>query len=222
LTAQERPLAARPPSACRLPNKLLLGISSGLRNPNGLWSTIAADKAREEAHDEVKVAADKVTETLRNEPDLTLPYLWDYTHKQLAWYHRIAISQARSSFYTAQVASGAGFGILVYLAFLAANTKTTTGAITAGAFGAVSAALAGYISRTLVASQKSTAKHLHSYFHQPLEFSRYLVVERLLANNRDRDPNKRAAIIGGIVQAVVAPDQASNLEQDKDQEPLGI
>jgi hypothetical protein len=141
---------------------------------------------------------------------LTLPALWEVTHSRLDLYHQIATGQARRSFLTAQVAIGAGFALLIAFAVLAAETQTTAGAITTAALGAVSAALAGYISRTFVRSQESAAAHLRAYFDQPLDFSKYLAAERLLASNADLDGDKRAAILTALVQAIVAPSPSAN------------
>lgn len=135
---------------------------------------------------------------------LTLPALWEVTHSRLDLYHQIATGQARRSFISAQVAVGAGFLLLITFAVLATQTHTTAGAITTAALGAVSAALAGYISRTFVRSQESAAAHLRAYFDQPLEFSKYLAAERLLASNAELDGDNRAAILTALVQAIVA------------------
>jgi hypothetical protein len=136
---------------------------------------------------------------------LTLSVQWQVTHSRLDLYHQIATTQARRSFLTAQVAIGAGFALLIAFAVLATRTQTTAGAITTAALGAVSAALAGYISRTFVRSQESAAAHLRAYFDQPLDFAKYLAAERLLTSNADLDDDKRAAIVTSLVQAIVAP-----------------
>jgi len=134
---------------------------------------------------------------------LTLPALWEVTHSRLDLYHTIATGQARRSFWTAQVAIAIGFMLLIFFAFLAVRASNTAGAITVGTLGAVSGALAGYISRTFVRSQESAAAHLHAYFDQPLEFSRYLAAERLLASNTKLPPDRRE-ILTILVEAIVA------------------
>lgn len=141
---------------------------------------------------------------------LTLPALWEVTHSRLDLYHRIATAQARRSFVTAQLAIGAGFALLVAFAILATQTRTTADAITTASLGAVSAALAGYISRTFVRSQESAAAHLRAYFDQPLEFSKYLAAERLLASNAELEGDKHAAILTALVQAIVTPSPSPN------------
>lgn len=137
---------------------------------------------------------------------LALPVLWDITQKRLELYHTIATRQARRSFLTAQLAIVAGFLLLITFAALATQVHTTASAITTAALGAVSAALAGYISRTFIRSQESAATHLRAYFDQPLEFSKYLAAERLLASasNTDLDGANRAAILTALVQAMVS------------------
>ncbi|MFE3486378.1 MULTISPECIES: RNA-binding domain-containing protein [Streptomyces] len=133
---------------------------------------------------------------------LTLSALWAVTHRRLDHYHTIALKQAAKSFRNAQIAMSFGFMLLVGFAAIAFWASTTAGAVVAGALGAVSAALAGYVSRTFVRSQETAAGHLRSYFDQPLEFSRYLAAERLIADAR-LDSGQRAEILGGLVQAMV-------------------
>jgi hypothetical protein len=129
-------------------------------------------------------------------------------------YHQIVTGQARRSFIAAQVAMGIGFVLLVVFAVLAAETKTTTAAIGAGGLGAVSAAFAGYISKTLIRSQESAASHLRAYFDQPLELSRYLAAERLLADAKDLTSQQRAAIVSSLVEAIATAGQQDGNAKD--------
>ena len=84
---------------------------------------------------------------------LALSALWEVTHSRIDFYHQIATGQARQSFAAAQLAAGVGFILIVFFAVLATLAHNSAGAITVGALGAVSAALAGYIGRTFVRSQ---------------------------------------------------------------------
>ncbi|MET7795805.1 TRADD-N-associated membrane domain-containing protein [Streptomyces decoyicus] len=137
------------------------------------------------------------------ESRLTLPELWTLTHRRLDHYHGIALGQAKQSFRNAQIAMGLGFLMLVTFVIVALNASTTAGSIVAGGLGAVSAALAGYVSRTFVRSQEASAGHLRAYFDQPLEFSRYLAAERLMADARLGE-EKRAEILSVLLQAMIA------------------
>jgi hypothetical protein len=134
---------------------------------------------------------------------LALSALWEVTHSRIDLYHQIATGQARQSFAAAQLAAGVGFILVVFFAVLATLAHNSAGAITAGALGAVSAALAGYIGRTFVRSQESAASNLRAYFDQPLEFSKYLAAERLLASAAELNPDSRASIVTEIVRAIV-------------------
>ncbi|MEU0408127.1 hypothetical protein ABZ307_09920 [Streptomyces griseorubiginosus] len=134
---------------------------------------------------------------------LTLSELWAVTHRRLDHYHGIALGQARQSFRNAQIAMGVGFTLLVAFVIVALNASTTAGSVVAGGLGAVSAALAGYVSRTFIRSQEAAAGHLRAYFDQPLEFSRYLAAERLLADAGLTD-EKRAEVLSLLVQAMIA------------------
>ncbi|AQS65953.1 TRADD-N-associated membrane domain-containing protein [Streptomyces pactum] len=138
---------------------------------------------------------------------LALPELWTLTHTRLDAYHEIALAQARRSFRNAQVAMGLGFALLLAFVFVALNASTTAGAVVAGGLGAVSAALAGYVSRTFVVSQTASAAHLRAYFDQPLEFARYLAAERIIMDC-GLDQAQRTEVLTSLVQAMVAPPAA--------------
>lgn len=112
--------------------------------------------------------------------ELDLPSLWQITQKRLDLYHEIATGQARRSFRNAQIAMSVGLLILAAAIGLSLDAKTTVASIVTGTLGGVGAALSGYIGRTFIRAQESTAEHLQSYFLQPLEFSRFLAAERLL------------------------------------------
>jgi hypothetical protein len=134
---------------------------------------------------------------------LALSELWAVTHRRLDHYHGIALGQAKQSFRNAQVAMGLGFALLVGFVIVALNASTTVGSIVAGGLGAVSAALAGYVGKTFIRSQEAAASHLRAYFDQPLEFSRYLAAERLMAD-AGLGEEKRAEILSLIVQTMIA------------------
>ncbi|MEW1630795.1 hypothetical protein AB0387_25975 [Streptomyces sp. NPDC089173] len=137
---------------------------------------------------------------------LGLPELWEATHARLDHYHGIATKQAETSFGNAQRAMIAGFGLLILFAGIALWASTTAVAIVAGGLGAVSAALAGYVAKTFIRSQEAAATHLRSYFDQPLELSRYLAAERLVADG-DLSQEQRGEILTALVQAMVAGPQ---------------
>ena len=138
---------------------------------------------------------------------LTLPALWAVTHSRLDLYHDIATGQARRSFRNAQAAMIIGFVLLVVFVFVALEASTTAGSVVAGGLGAVSAALAGFISRTFIKSQDTAATHLRAYFDQPLEFSRYLAAERLIVD-AGLTYEDRAKVLTNLVQAMASPPDA--------------
>lgn len=133
---------------------------------------------------------------------LALSDLWAVTHRRLDHYHGIALEQAAKSFRNAQAAMVLGFVLLIAFAAVGIFAKTSAGSVIAGALGAVSAGLAGYVSNTFVKSQETAAGHLRAYFDQPLEFSRYLAAERLIAEARLPE-DKRAEILSILVQAML-------------------
>ncbi|MFJ6643717.1 hypothetical protein ACIQMO_33760 [Streptomyces sp. NPDC091406] len=147
----------------------------------------------------------EVGEAARRSP-LELAALWEATHARLDLYHQIATGQAKTSFRNAQIAMGAGFLLLILFAGIAFWASTTAVAIVAGGLGAVSAALAGYVAKTFIRSQEAAATHLRSYFDQPLELSRYLAAERLVADG-DLSQEQRGEILSVLVQAMAAGPQ---------------
>ncbi|MGD6742998.1 hypothetical protein ACOKM3_14270 [Streptomyces sp. BH106] len=134
---------------------------------------------------------------------LALPELWALTHSRLDLYHEIATGQASRSFRNAQVAMVLGFVLLVAFVVVALQASTTAGAVVAGGLGAVAAGLAGYVSRTFVRSQEAAAGHLRAYFDQPLEFSRYLAAERLVADSNLTE-EQRAEVVTELAKAMIA------------------
>lgn len=138
------------------------------------------------------------------QPLLTLAELWTVTHSRLDLYHEIATGQARRSFRNAQAAMIIGFLLLIVFVAVALQASTTAGSVVAGGLGAVSAALSGFVARTFVKSQETAAAHLRAYFDQPLEFSRYLAAERLVADSALSE-EQRAEVVTALVQAMVTP-----------------
>lgn len=132
---------------------------------------------------------------------LELSPLWNATHERLNLYHRIATQQAQDSFRRAQAAMVIGFSMVGMSILIALVASSAAGSIVAGILGAVAAALSGFISHTFIRSQESAAQHLRAYFLQPLEFSRYLVAERLLDTLDDQQKAEGIlAIVQGIAQ----------------------
>jgi hypothetical protein len=52
--------------------------------------------------------------------------------------------------------------------------------------------------------QEAAAAHLHAYFDQPLEFSRFLAAERLIAD-AGLSAETQAEILGSLARAMVTP-----------------
>ncbi|MEV4166774.1 TRADD-N-associated membrane domain-containing protein [Nonomuraea dietziae] len=142
---------------------------------------------------------------LKGDEALSLPSLWDVTHKRLDLYHEIATTQARKSFRNAQLAMVGGFLLLTAFAYLALRAPTTSASIVTGALGAAAAAFGAYIGRTFVRSQETAASHLRAYFNQPLEFSRYLAAERFLGAMKDLPAERQASLASDMLRAMVQP-----------------
>jgi hypothetical protein len=151
------------------------------------------------ARQELSVAEDELRREVSSDAQLGLSALWGLTHKRLDYYHRIATEQAESSFRYARIAMTAGFVVLVLAVVPALLAGNEVASIVAGSLGAIAAGLGGFISRTFIRSQETAAQHLRAYFLQPLEFSRYLVAERLLDTlPEDKKAEGILAIVRGI------------------------
>ncbi|MFC7791420.1 TRADD-N-associated membrane domain-containing protein [Streptomyces cinereoruber] len=150
---------------------------------------------------------------------LALPALWGATHARLTHYHNLALQHAKRSFKSAQAAMWAGFGALGVFVWIAFEASTTAGAVVAGGLGAVAATLSGFIAKTFIRSQEASADHLRSYFDQPLELSRYLAAERLMAS-ADLTSEQRAEVITALVTAMVAGPQPPQDQQQPEPAPV--
>jgi hypothetical protein len=155
----------------------------------------AVEESTQQARDKLHQAEDLVA----SRESLDLPVLWAVTQRRLDYYHQIATGQARQSFRNAQIAMGVGFVLLLVFAFLSVNSVSIAGSVVSGSLGASSAILTGYIGRTVKRSQENAAFHLRSYFLQPLEFSRYLAAERVIASLPKDTPKE---LMGVIVRAI--------------------
>ncbi|MFD7603158.1 hypothetical protein ACFY1B_45995 [Streptomyces mirabilis] len=194
----------------------------------GTFASQRADTSRvREGRERLRHAEDSLVEALRShgeagqskeDSDLTLPALWAVTHSRLELYHDIALGQARRSFRDAQWASALGFALLAVFVGFALRSGTTAGSVVAGSMGAVAAALAGYVSRTFVKSAETAAAHLHAYFEQPLEFSRYLAAERIV-RDCGLDESKRAEALAALVSVIAAGPHA--LARDSGEPTVG-
>ncbi|TMR03396.1 hypothetical protein ETD83_10850 [Actinomadura soli] len=169
------------------------------------FGILLASRADRATADRARQSLQQAEHELAAADQLALPALWEVTQKRLDYYHQIATSQARTSFRNAQAAMVIGFVLLAVFATMAATADSTAAAAVTGALGAVAAALAGFISRTFVRSQDTSASHLRSYFDQPLEFSRYLAAERLLNSVQQLNEEQRAAILADLLRTVIAP-----------------
>lgn len=194
------------------------GLEQALRGPDvrdaAHVSRVATEipaQGGEISSSEPSTSEGEVSDAVDMHPRLALPELWSVTHSRLDLYHEIALGQARRSFRNAQAASGIGFTFLAAFVVVAINASTTAGAVVAGGLGTVSAALAGYVSKTFVKSQEASASHLRSYFDQPLEFSRYLAVERIIADS-GLNQEQRVQVLTALVQSMVATSPASPSE----------
>jgi len=128
--------------------------------------------------------------------------LWALNQERIDAYHTIATSQSRISFVSSQVVTALGFILIIAVGIIAAQARTTIGAISAGSVGVIGGGLSAYISSTFMRAQGEASAQLQQFFLQPVEFARVLAAERLLEGMTDEDKSKtRAAMITSMMKA---------------------
>jgi hypothetical protein len=170
-----------------------------------LWLVSARNVARRRFYDRVLVA--DARENLReaeekiSEGSVEFSALWDATQKRLDYYHQIATSQSRRSFANGQLAAGVGLLVVIITAVVAGASRSTAGAISAAVLGVSGGGLAGFIGSTFLRSQESASVQMRQYFAQPLEFSKVLAAERLLA---ELDPKAKSDATVAIIRSMLS------------------
>jgi len=146
---------------------------------------VSWSKERRDFSDEVTVASaekklqDAEAAVVDKGDGASLAELWNGTQKRIDYYHKIATSEAKRSFFNAQLAAAGGFLIVIAAAIAAAAASSTTASVAAGATGAVGGALGGYVGRTLIQMQQEAESNLRAFFQQPVQVSQALLAERM-------------------------------------------
>lgn len=167
----------------------MLLVSGGSFEISGIKLSFDSLKAAETAAaDELKVSS----------PDFGT--LWSVTQDRIDYYHQIATSQARRSFISSQIATGAGFVLIIVVGIIASQATSPIAAISAGAVGIVGGGLSAYIGATFMKSQAEASAQLRQFFMQPVEFSRILGAERLLEN---LEPEQRSEAVHQIIRSMM-------------------
>ena len=125
--------------------------------------------------------------------DTAFAELWATTQLRIDGYHAIATAQARRSFVGTQVATFAGFVIVIGLGVAAATAPSFAGSVTAATVAVIGGGISAYVGHTFMKSQVQAAAQLRQFFFQPVEFTRLLGAERLIETLPDAD--KAAAIL---------------------------
>lgn len=127
--------------------------------------------------------------------------LWSVTQKRLDYYHRIATTHAERSFLYGQIAAASGFAVIVIAAIIAAFARSTEASVASAITGVAGGGLGAYIGATFMRSQDVASVQLREYFHQPLEFSKFLAAERLLEQLSEGD---RTSATQQVIEAIVS------------------
>lgn len=135
----------------------------------------------EQSRTELKKEEKELVEELKLS-DTDFATLWSLTQARIDYYHQIVTTQARRSFVSSQIATAAGFALIIAVAVIAARATNPVAAISAGVVGVVGGGLSAYLGATFMRSQTEATAQLRQFFMQPVEFSRLLGAERLLEN----------------------------------------
>ena len=132
--------------------------------------------------------------------ELELSALWVVTQRRIDFYHRIATTQAENSFRLGQIASIAGFSVVIALGVFASFSASSTGAIAASVVGVAGAAMTAFIGATFMKAQAEASAQLKQFFYQPVEFARLLGAERLIATLPEVE---RSQAVQGVIRTMM-------------------
>lgn len=164
-----------------------------------VWSLVGAFRGRKDTTDffikltTVREQEKEAAEQLNPEEDTAFTALWAATRNRIDTYHSLALAQAQRSFLGTQIATYAGFAIVVGLGIAAAAAPTFAGSVTAATVGVIGGGLSTYVASTFMKSQAQATDQLRQFFNQPMEFTRLLSIERLLEDLSEAD--KSAAVL---------------------------
>ncbi len=157
----------------------IVGRPSPVQNPDTYdWLSDGPEEERPTPADPRTSAAAETSD--RATDDLGLEQLWKKNQELLLVYHKLAETQARSGYNSAQAATWLGLFVVIGTIGAAFLAPSGAASIAAGLVGASASAAAGYVGATYLKLQQSTKDQLRSYFDQPVELSRVLTAERLL------------------------------------------
>lgn len=152
-----------------------------------VWSEADREEARALSQAEEHLAA--------RGAELDLAALWAANQQRIEYYHRLAQTQSRVSFQNASIASIAGLMLLIAAGAFAAFAASVPAAIASGAVGVAGAAMSGFIGTTFIRMQGVATRQMSEFFLQPVEFSRLLGAERLLAMLPEADRSEAVQVI---------------------------
>lgn len=152
--------------------------------------------------DGLTVDEERPTPTER-QSELALEGLWRKNQRLLLVYHEIAANQATSGYNAARRAAAVGMVLMGGTIAAALFAPNSTASIVAGVVGTSGTAMTGYVASTYVRLQQGTSDQLRSYFDNPVEMSRILAAERLVAQLSTEEA-KDAGLMA-IVEALANP-----------------
>jgi hypothetical protein len=175
--------------------------------------------------------AEDVQETVREaDPEPTMSNLILINRTEMSGYHQLTIDQATKSFRHSQIAMYLGLTVVIGCVLLVAVSSLDTGVkIAITALGAVSTAVAGYLTSTFLKVHAVSITQLNRFFEQPLVSSYLLSAERVAQQLQDTsreaalrrvvDQALRAAVTERDVATIAGLKRERRLHQPQEPEP---
>jgi membrane protein implicated in regulation of membrane protease activity len=130
--------------------------------------------------------------------------LYQLNRSLLGRYHDLSTNQARSSFRLAQYVMAGAALLLLAGGVAAISAESTAAGATIAALSAISSALGGYISSTLLKSYQISVHQAQAYFKEPFAGG-YLMAAERLAKTLETSEQQQALgrVVDGFIQAAV-------------------
>lgn len=176
----------------------------------------------EEASSRIQMAANQVAALRTKEEDesaperdrLELTELWLATQEKIERDRQFVLRQARLYSNASLGAMVVGLFMMAAFIFYAVRAHTASAEIAAG-ISAVAAALTGYLGKTFMKSQETTAFYLQGYFETQLDFFRLLTAERLVEKSSHATDAEGAKLLRSIAQDLGAPSEKRHSTKNK-------
>jgi hypothetical protein len=155
------------------------------------------DRLRKEDRERVDRALFELKKSKLNLPDLFI-----LNRSQLDEYLTMTVRQERVTFRNAQIASGAGFAILILGILLSFRAQDVTAQYATAGLSGLGSLLSAFIAAIFFRSWSHTTRELRQYYFEPFRTAQVLSIERLAREGRDGSLD--SALAGEIIKSLLA------------------